>query len=445
MLTEFFHKEPRKEAYRRISEVMASGTVCLQGAVCYVTKEGCLLLDDHIERFKLPRSFFIAGYNEVSDISAINGLCAKAPGKFYFHGVAHRGSEKCEGHFLPGLMHAKIIYAEGESDATVWAGSHNLTNNALRGVNIEAATITKGDKRDPFFQHVREFLESIRRESFAGPAALPETSGPDSPGSDSPGSDSPGSEPSTFGKPVRELVLVHCEASEDQIKSIKERKACYISVHLRQDAYDSLCRPPANPDKHVRLLFYPPGTLTDRGPKAPPSLVKAGELYGVNFTEKSVRNGNTADWPKMSYSIEEPAGNLFQPLKICAGPHDPSDDVTVFAIRVDDILKEPDESEKCCILKSHPRRELAKKTLRVDLSPLEGQRRKRYVEIIQGLKPVYVVSGDTPLASVPIIKSIFEKWGEEVRFERNEKKPFRFIQNAKLFELPEDSRGPEQT
>ena len=434
MLTEFIHEEPRKKAYRRISAVMASGTVCLQGAVCYVTKEGCQLLDDHIERFKLPRSFFIAGYNEVSDISAINDLCAKAPGKFYFHGVAHRGSEKCEGHFLPGLMHAKIIYAEGESDATVWAGSHNLTNNALRGVNIEAATITKGDKRDPFFQHVREFLESIRRESFAGPAALPETSGPDS----------PGSEPSTFGKPVRELVLVHCEATEEQMLSIGKSKSCYISVHLRQDAYDSLCRPPANPDKHVRLLFYPPGALSDRGPKAPPSLVKAGELYGVNFTEKSVRNGNTAGWPKMTYSIEEPSGDLFQPLKICAGPHDPTDDVTVCAIRVDDILIER-EPKKCIILKSQPRRELEKKTLRVDLSPLEGQRRKRYVEIIQGLKPVYVVSGDTPLASVPIIKSIFEKWGEEVRFERNEKKPFRFIQNAKLFELPEDSRGPEQT
>lgn len=417
MLTEFFSQQHRAEAYSRLNNVMASGTVCLQGAVCYVTEEGCRLLQDNIERFKLPGSFFIAGYNDVSAISAINELCTQAPGNFYFHGIAREGSEDSEGHLLPGLMHAKLIYAEGNTNATVWVGSHNLTHNALRGVNIEAATITKGDKNDPFFQSIRKFLEATRRESFAGPA--PVRSRP------------------VLEKPVRELVLVHCEATEEQIRSIKERKNCYISIHLRQAAYDSLCRPPANPDKHVRLLLYPPGVLTSKGPTTPASVVKAGELYGVNFTEKSIRKGNNAGWPEMSYSIVEPAGDPFQPLKICSNPHDPIDDVTVCAIRVDDELEEADEADNCCILPDRPSSELRTTEVRLDLPPLKGQRKKRYIVLIQDLTPVAVLSGDTPIGSKAMIGEIYGERGEEITFERDAKKPFRFIHNGKLFALPE--------
>ena len=417
MHTEFFNLHPRAEAYGRLNSVMASGTVCLQGSVCYVTEEGCRLLQDNIERFKLPRSFFIAGYNDVSAINAINELCAQAPGKFYFHGVAREGSEDSEGNLLPGLMHAKLIYAEGTTDATVWIGSHNLTRNALRGVNIEAATITKGDKRDPFFQNVRKFLESTKNESFAGPAPLPM--------------------PPALEKPIRDLVLVHCEATEEQIRSIKERKNCYISIHLRQDAYDSLCRPPANPDKHVRLLLYPPGVLTPNGPTASASVIKAGELYGVNFTEKSVRKGNNAGWPEMSYSIVEPAGDPFQPLKIGTNPHDPIDDVTVCAIRIDDELEEAGEADNCCILPDRPSSELRKTEVRLDLPPLKGQRKKRYIVLIQDLSPVAVLSGDTPIGSKAMIGEIYGKRGEEIILERDTRKPFRFIHNAKLFALPD--------
>jgi hypothetical protein len=417
MITEFFNRQPRAEAYARLNSVMASGTVCLQGAVCYVTEEGCRLLQENIVRFKLPGSFFVAGYNDISSISAINELCALAPGKFFFHGVAREGSEDSEGDMLPGLMHAKIIYAEGTNDATVWVGSHNFTHNALRGVNIEAATITKGDKNAPFFQHVREFLKSVRSESFAGPAPL--------------------RKPPALEKPIRELVLIHSEATEEQIRSIKGRKTCYISIHLRQDAYDSLCRPPANPDKHVRLLLYPPGVLTPNGPTAPAALVKAGELYGVNFTEKSIRKGNDAGWPEMSYSIVEPRGDPFQPLKISTGPHDPIDDVTVCAIRVDDGLEEAHEADHCCILPDRPSSLLRKTEERLDLPPLEGQRKKRHVVLIKDLQPVAVLSGDTPIGSKARIGEIYGQRGEEIAFVRDERKPFRFIHNGKLFALPD--------
>ena len=395
---------------------MDGGTVKLMGAVCYVTKDGCKLLETSIENFKTQGSFFIAGYNEISDIESINTLCSLAPGKFNFHGIAARGSEDKEGHLLPGLMHDKLIYAEGASEATVWLGSHNFTHNGLWGVNIESATITTGNKDDAFFKGVRAHLEAILKESFPGPAALPHQP--------------------TIDKPIRELVLIHCEASEEQIKAIGEQKNCFISIHLRQDAYDSLCRPPASPEKHVRLHLYAAGELDQTGPLAPAKLVKAGELYGVNFTEKSVRRGNTADWPAMTFAVEEPAGETFQPLRLCSEPHDPNDDVTVCAIRVDDALEEPSEVEKCCILSERPTSEVKPSERRLDLSQLKGTRRKRYIMLIDSLRKVAVMSGRSPIAGEIKMRQLYSEKGEDISFE-HEKKPFRFIHNGKLFALPE--------
>lgn len=424
MITEFFHPNPRTQAYGRLNEIMRGGTVRLIGAVCYVTSDGCALLEANIDNFKTEGSFFIAGYNDISSIGAINELCRQAPGKIYFHGIARKGSENWEGNFQPGLMHDKLIYAEGENEATVWVGSHNLTHNGLLGVNIESATITTGDKGHPFFRQVRQHLESIRHESFEGPAQIPK--------------DPP------LDKPIRELVIIHCEATEEQIQAIRAEKNCYMSIHLRQDAYDSLCRPPADPDKHVRLHLYHPGELDAKGPLAPARLVKAGELYGVNFTEKSVRKGNTAGWPEMSFCIEEPYGDDFQPLRICSQVHDRTDDVTVCAIRVDDNLEEIDEGNKFCILAERPTGEVEFKERRLNLSPLEGNKKKRYVMLIESLRAVAKLSGNSPIAGETKMERIYEERGEEVVFERESKKPFRFIHNGKLFALPKKPESENQ-
>jgi len=124
-------------------------------------------------------------------------------------------------------------------------------------------------------------------------------------------------------------------------------------------------------------------------------------------------------------------------LKMCSDPHAPIDDVTVCAIRVDDELEEAGEAYNCCILPDRPSSELRKTELRLDLPPLKGKRKKRYVVLIQDLMPVAVLSGDTPIGSKATIGEIYGERGEEIAFIRDEKKPFRFIHNGKLFALPD--------
>jgi hypothetical protein len=414
MHSEFFHEKTRAEAYGRLAQIMNSGTVKLMGAVCYVTAEGCKLLESNVGRFKNPGSYFIAGYNETSDIREINKLCSLAPGKFFFHGICGSGTESKEGTMMPGLMHDKLIYAQNSEGATVWVGSHNLTKNALRGVNIEAAAIVTGHPDEPFFQEVRKHLEAIRQESFLGPAPIPL--------------------PPPIADPIRELVLVHCEADEKTIEAMGATHQGFVSIHLRQDGYDKLCIPPANPEKHVRLFLYAPGELSHAGPIGQARLVKSGEIYGVNFTEKSTRRGNKADWPAMDFTIEDPPGAPFQPLRMCAADRDPSADVTVCAIRIDQSLTSLNEGENCCILSRPPASKLSYEKTKVDLSPEAGSRRRRHIQVIQGLKTVVTISQDDQRASGAKLGPLYAARGEALTTEIDDT-PFRFIHNGKLFPI----------
>jgi hypothetical protein len=138
----------------------------------------------------------------------------------------------------------------------------------------------------------------------------------------------------------------------------------------------------------------------------------------------------------MSFCIEEPHGDDFQPLKICSEAHNRTDDVTVCAIRVDDNLEEIDEGNKCCILAERPTGEVEFKERRLNLSPLEGNKKKRYVMLIESLRAVAKLSGNSPITGETKMERIYEERGEEVVFERESKKPFRFIHNGKLFALP---------
>lgn len=417
MQTEFFHSDKRAEAYGRLDEILRSATVMLKGAVCYVTKEGCDLLENNIGRLKTDGSFFIAGYNDTSDIESINRLCRLAPGKIRFHGVAGRGTESKEGTMMPGLMHDKLIYAEGLDGATVWVGSHNLTHNALRGVNIEAAAIISGDRDDPFFRDVRTHLEFVFGESVPGPAPLPI--------------------PPPITDPIRDLVLVHCEADAATIEAMRDTAQGFVSIHLRQPSYDRLCIPPANPEKHVRLHLYAPGELGQSGPLAPARLIKAGEIYGVNFTEKSVRRGNKAEWPVMDFIIEEPPGHPFQPLRIGTRNRDHSEDVTICAVRIDDLLAEDDEANKCCALSHEPRCEIKAESIKVDLAPEATRRRKRYIKVIKKLHPTAVLSGIDFRSAGAKLHSLYEAKGGAFTSEA-EDAPFRFIHNGQLFKIGEE-------
>jgi hypothetical protein len=111
---------------------------------------------------------------------------------------------------------------------------------------------------------------------------------------------------------------------------------------------------------------------------------------------------------------------------------------------VDDALESADESNKCCILAERPSSEVEPKEKLLNLSPLDGDDEKRYVMLIESLRAVAILSGKSPISSENKMEKIYRETGEEVVFDRDDKKPFRFIHNGKLFALPKRPESKNQ-
>ena len=56
--------------------------------------------------------------------------------------------------------------------------------------------------------------------------------------------------------------------------------------------------------------------------------------------------------------------------------------------------------------------------------------------VIESLRAFAKLSGSSPIAGETKMEEIYKQRGEEVVFDRDSKKPFRFIHNGKLFALP---------
>lgn len=63
----------------------------------------------------------------------------------------------------PHLMHAKMLLFDLDDDrAALWMGSHNATQRALFGINIEASLVLELDRKSENYRHAVSVLEAIR-------------------------------------------------------------------------------------------------------------------------------------------------------------------------------------------------------------------------------------------------------------------------------------------
>lgn len=432
MKTEFFHSRIRESARSRMSEVMASGSSRLIGAFCYVTQAGAKLISENIQRFTKEGSFFVAGFNSTTDVAALKGIYPRMKGHLFLHGIASNGTEKPEGDVEPGLMHDKVIYAEDGDKCTLWVGSHNLTNNALNGVNIEAALIITGNKNESVFLDALKHLHSIKAESID--CDLVEVPPP------------PEGEGHRQLEKIRDLVTVHCSLDPDTLEEVRGKASpFYIKIALKQSDYDTLCIPPPKPKKHVQLLMYDPADLSPNGPAPGKKFTyeRRGEIVGVAFTKKSKRHGNAeaVEWNDISFDVNEPEAEneehvprkMYWPLilkKSFLNPEEKSqnlDNCTVCLVRIDLALEEKDKanySDICTLIeKPELKAKVEKKLLRLENDPVSGRSRRIY--LIQKRTNFYTQSyapGCSPTPTKTLDASTNETDGEQVH-----PVPFRFI------------------
>jgi hypothetical protein len=63
-------------------------------------------------------------------------------------------------------MHAKmLLFALDDGTAELWVGSHNWTNRALLGLNVEASLVVHLRESSPLFRAATDYLANIRKIS----------------------------------------------------------------------------------------------------------------------------------------------------------------------------------------------------------------------------------------------------------------------------------------
>jgi hypothetical protein len=61
------------------------------------------------------------------------------------------------------LMHSKVmLFDVADGGATVWIGSHNGTNRAIAGINIETSLLVHTSRKSALYNQLREHLDFIR-------------------------------------------------------------------------------------------------------------------------------------------------------------------------------------------------------------------------------------------------------------------------------------------
>jgi HKD family nuclease len=273
MEVEFIAANPQERAITLLDELLEQGMdqVCI--ACAFLTAGGAKFLERHADRLKLPESFLVVSWGQITDDQALEKLHCLAPGNVYYHLGSQSPYETRVG---PGLMHSKVFFARAGNKCWLWTGSHNLTASALQGVNREAAILLTGTMDEHPFQDALRHLHQCRNEAKVFDPANP---------------------PPNLR--AEQTLVVHAEAELDL-------KPLPWHVHLRPSstAYDMEMRPPGA----VWLYLHKKGVLDRYQPVPVADAVYSGTLTALNFTEHHPKRGIPADWDGADYVIEQHGG-----------------------------------------------------------------------------------------------------------------------------------------
>ncbi len=281
MKIDFIDQFPRKRAYPKLNEVMRFGKDRLAMAFAFCTKSGIALLRNHIENLRQPNSFLVVSYNPPTNFNALGEIHKKAPYSLYLHFGAEAPYEYNIG---APIMHSKVLYAESKGKAMLWVGSHNLTGNAMLGLNHEAALLIEGDKEEQVFKDALRHLEACRESSELY---------------------DPGLEKGESPVQKTDVLIIHAGCKEVPEKDLKWN----VRLLLSRNNYDHMFSTPAD----VRLYLH----CIERWSEidlANPTRKYQGKLTGKNLTERNERGGmlgRSAEWRDVHFNIIERSRGLW--------------------------------------------------------------------------------------------------------------------------------------
>lgn len=135
----------------------------LRASVAYWTIDSLYLGSGLAPRIAQPRGFVCVDIHLPTNIDRLNALVAKG-GDVRLHLKKISGNtETCPAPDMPPyLLHTKLLLFDLPGDeAELWVGSHNWTQRALEGPNLEASLVLRIKKDSPLYRQASEMLEYI--------------------------------------------------------------------------------------------------------------------------------------------------------------------------------------------------------------------------------------------------------------------------------------------
>jgi len=107
-----------------------------------------------------PNSFFCADIQLPTNIDKILEYYKYGATEIYLHQYRQAPNEYSQN---TNLLHSKILVFElSDTEVEIWIGSHNLTNYAISGLNLEASLSIKCTKSDKIYQDICTYLKYVR-------------------------------------------------------------------------------------------------------------------------------------------------------------------------------------------------------------------------------------------------------------------------------------------
>ena len=334
MNVRFIAPDPRNRARPELDAVLAHGRDQVAIACAFLTPGGVQTLRRHAAHLSHPDSFVVIGWDNPTSLEALNELHSLMPGNLYVHLGSLTPVERGLG---SGLMHSKVFLSKAGNRCQLWTGSHNLTANAMQGVNREAAIVVEGDSGEQVFQDAVEHLKQCRAESIVFDPLNPPPP----------------------QRPEQTLVL-HAE-----MHNAVGSPPWFVHLRPNNTDYDRAMKPPAA----VWLYLYPPGSLQPGQPRPAATSAYSGTLTALNFTERHPRYpGISADWQNADHVIELRGG---VPCLVESSPNTTTPSQGVFRV-------ESREDEKTMWLTENPEPKLEREVGKRLVSEVDPEFRRFY-------------------------------------------------------------------
>ncbi len=162
LAVEFLPPLPEQQISARLLDLLGQAA-CARGLFAYWTLPSDWVPDTHLPALQAP-GFLCLDIHAPTSIDDLADLKSRGVNVFlHLFDIAGQTEQAGMPALPPHLMHAKMLLLDmPDGTAVLWTGSHNATNRAMYGINVEASVLLTLDRSSQVYLDAEAFVEAVR-------------------------------------------------------------------------------------------------------------------------------------------------------------------------------------------------------------------------------------------------------------------------------------------